>query len=159
MSRVPQPVQCLTTDWTAGVRSPTGAEDFSSSLCVQTVSEAHPASCTMCRGGKERPGREADHSPLSSAQVKKVGAMPPLTQNASMAWNDIIFYNNLLISWKGIFLENLKVAKLVNKFPSLHGTRRFVTVLTTAHPWQQPEPAECSSKLRPCPWSHTLQPV
>jgi hypothetical protein len=29
-SRVAQSVQCLTTDWTAGVRSPTEAEDFSS---------------------------------------------------------------------------------------------------------------------------------
>jgi hypothetical protein len=28
LCRVAQSVQCLTTDWTAGVRSPTGAEDF-----------------------------------------------------------------------------------------------------------------------------------
>jgi hypothetical protein len=33
------------------VRSPDGAEDFSSSLCVQTGSGAHPASCTMGTGG------------------------------------------------------------------------------------------------------------
>jgi hypothetical protein len=32
-------------------RSPTGAKDFSSSLCGQTGSEAHPASCTMGTGG------------------------------------------------------------------------------------------------------------
>jgi hypothetical protein len=38
-------------DWTIGVRSPAGAEDFSSSLCVQTGSGAHPASCTMGTGG------------------------------------------------------------------------------------------------------------
>jgi hypothetical protein len=31
-SRVAQSVQCLTTDWTTGVRTPTGAEDFSSNL-------------------------------------------------------------------------------------------------------------------------------
>jgi hypothetical protein len=37
-------------DWAIGVRSPAGAEDFSSSLCVQTGSEAHPASCTMGTG-------------------------------------------------------------------------------------------------------------
>jgi hypothetical protein len=30
-----------------GVRSPAGAKDFSSNLCVQTGSEAHPSSCTM----------------------------------------------------------------------------------------------------------------
>jgi hypothetical protein len=57
-----------------GVRSPAGAKDFSSSLCVQTGSGAHPASCTMGTGGpfpggKPWPGRDADHSPPSSAEV------------------------------------------------------------------------------------------
>jgi hypothetical protein len=57
------------------VRSPTGAKDFSSSPCVQTGSGAHPASYPMGTGGsfpgrKARPGREADHSPPSSAEVK-----------------------------------------------------------------------------------------
>jgi hypothetical protein len=37
-------------DRAIGVRSPTEAEDFSSSLCVQTGSGAHPASCTMGTG-------------------------------------------------------------------------------------------------------------
>jgi hypothetical protein len=36
---------------TTGVWSPTEAEDFSSSLCVQTGSGAHPASCQMGTGG------------------------------------------------------------------------------------------------------------
>jgi hypothetical protein len=57
-----------------GVRSPAGAEDFPSNLCVQTGSGAHPVSCTMGTGGpfpggKARPGRDADHSPPSSAEV------------------------------------------------------------------------------------------
>jgi hypothetical protein len=56
-----------------GFRSPAGAEDFSSSLCVQTGSGAHPASCKMGTGGpsggKARPGRDADHSPPSCAEV------------------------------------------------------------------------------------------
>jgi hypothetical protein len=61
--------------WTIGVRSLTGAEDFSSSPCVQTGSEAHPAHYPMGTGGpfpgsKARPGRNADHSPPSSAEVK-----------------------------------------------------------------------------------------
>jgi hypothetical protein len=56
------------------VRSPAEARDFSSSLCIQTESEAHPVSCTMGTGGpfpgtKARPGRDADHSPPSSAEV------------------------------------------------------------------------------------------
>jgi hypothetical protein len=61
-------------DRAIGVRSPAGAKDFSSDLCVQTGSGAHPASCTMgtrgpFSGGKARPGRDADHSPPSSAEV------------------------------------------------------------------------------------------
>jgi hypothetical protein len=56
------------------VRSPAGSKDFSSSLSVQTGSGAHPASCTMGTGGpfpgsKARPGRDAYHSPPSSAEV------------------------------------------------------------------------------------------
>jgi hypothetical protein len=51
-------------------------EDFSSNLCVQTGSGAHPDSCTVGTGGsfpggKARPGHDADHSPPSSAEVKK----------------------------------------------------------------------------------------
>jgi hypothetical protein len=38
-------------DRAIGVRSPEGAKDFSSNLCVQTGSGAHPASCTMGTGG------------------------------------------------------------------------------------------------------------
>jgi hypothetical protein len=49
-------------------------KDISSGLCVQTSSEAHPASYTTDTGvlswGKARPGRNADHSPSSSAEVK-----------------------------------------------------------------------------------------
>jgi hypothetical protein len=38
-------------DRAIGVRSPAEAKDFSFSLCVQTGSGAHPASCTMGTGG------------------------------------------------------------------------------------------------------------
>jgi hypothetical protein len=55
------------------VRSPAEAKGFLSNLCVQTGSGAHPASCTMgtggsVPGGKVRSGRDADHSPPSSAE-------------------------------------------------------------------------------------------
>jgi hypothetical protein len=54
-------------DRAIGVRSPAGAEDFSSILCVQIGYGSHPASCPMGNGGpfpggKARPGRDADHS-------------------------------------------------------------------------------------------------
>jgi hypothetical protein len=60
-------------DRAIGVRSPT--ENFYSNLCAQTRSGTHPASCTMGTGGpipeaKARPGRDADHSPPSSAEVR-----------------------------------------------------------------------------------------
>jgi hypothetical protein len=56
------------------VRSPTGA-DFSYIPCVQTESGAHLASYPMGTvgsfpGGKARPGRDADYSPPSTAEVK-----------------------------------------------------------------------------------------
>jgi hypothetical protein len=49
-------------------------EDFSYNLRVQIGFGAHPASCPMGTGGpfprgKAWPGREADHSPPSSAEV------------------------------------------------------------------------------------------
>jgi hypothetical protein len=61
-------------DRAIGVRSPAGAKEFSSILCVQTGSGAHPASCPVniwgpFPRGKARPGRDVDHSPPSSAEV------------------------------------------------------------------------------------------
>jgi hypothetical protein len=54
---------------------PVEAKGFSSSLCIQTSSGAHPTSYPMGTGGpflggKEQPGRDADHSSPSSAKVK-----------------------------------------------------------------------------------------
>jgi hypothetical protein len=57
-------------DRTIGIRFPAGAKGFSCSLCVQTGSGAHPASCPMGTGGNARPGPDADHSPPSSAEVE-----------------------------------------------------------------------------------------
>jgi hypothetical protein len=60
------------------------SKDFSSSLCVQTGSEVYPASCPMgtgvpFSGGKERPGRDADHSPkvLRSRMSRRYTSCPP----------------------------------------------------------------------------------
>jgi hypothetical protein len=60
---------------TIGVRSPAETKRIFPLACVQTGSGAHPASCTMDTvgpflGGKVRPGRDAEHSPPSSAEVK-----------------------------------------------------------------------------------------
>jgi hypothetical protein len=40
-------------------------------------------------GGVKRPGRESDHSPQSSAEVKNAGSLPPLPQYVFMAWCSI----------------------------------------------------------------------
>jgi hypothetical protein len=61
-------------DRTIEVRSLVGAKDFSSNLCVQTGSGANPTSRTTSTrgpfpGGKERPGRDTDNSPPSSAEI------------------------------------------------------------------------------------------
>jgi hypothetical protein len=51
-----------------GFRSPAESKDFSSSLCVQTGSEAHPVSCIMGTGvplpWQSAAGRDADHPPI-----------------------------------------------------------------------------------------------
>jgi hypothetical protein len=60
---------------TSGVRSPTEAEGFSYPLRPAGCG-VHPDSCTVGTGGsfpgaKVRLGRDTDHSPASSAEVKK----------------------------------------------------------------------------------------
>jgi hypothetical protein len=42
---------CRLDDWAIEVRSLAEARDFSSALCVQTGSVAHPASCPGVLGG------------------------------------------------------------------------------------------------------------
>jgi hypothetical protein len=61
-------------DRAIGVRSPAGAKDFSSSLCVQTGSGATQPPVqwvpgVFSPGVKARPERDIDHSPPSSAEV------------------------------------------------------------------------------------------
>jgi hypothetical protein len=62
---------------------PGNARFFSHLHSVQTGSGAHPASSPTCTGspfpwGVKQQGRETDHSPPSSAEVKNCGATPPL---------------------------------------------------------------------------------
>jgi hypothetical protein len=68
--------------WTAGVRFPAGATDFSLLHTVQTRSGAdllyYPMGTGTLPPGVKWPKREADHSSLSSAEVKNNGAIPPL---------------------------------------------------------------------------------
>jgi hypothetical protein len=62
---------------------PGRGKTFSIFHSVQTNSEAHPASCPMGTGGLslkvKRPGREANHSPPSGAEVKNDSPIPLLS--------------------------------------------------------------------------------
>ena len=63
-----RPIFTIFTARTRTVRgSNPGGARFSAP--VQTGPEAHSASCTMCTEGKVLPGRDADPSPPSSAEV------------------------------------------------------------------------------------------
>jgi hypothetical protein len=46
----------------------------------------------------------------------------------------------LLYLHAAVFLEKLMVAQTVKTFPALYGTRRFITVFTTASPRLYPKP-------------------
>jgi hypothetical protein len=61
-------------------------QEFSLLHVVQTTSGAHPVSYPIGKGGSspgvKQPGREADHSPPTSAEVKKTWiytSAPPYT--------------------------------------------------------------------------------
>jgi hypothetical protein len=84
-------------------RSPAVAKGFSSNLCVQTGSEAHPASCPMDNGGhcprvKARPERDADHSLHLVPSSRMSRNDNPLHPNASMACSGTSFLYLLLYS-------------------------------------------------------------
>jgi hypothetical protein len=73
----------LTTDFTPGVRFPAETKDFSSSLCVQTNSEAHSASYPMGTGSpfpgaKFGRGVTLTTNPIYFRGQEWVGAIPPL---------------------------------------------------------------------------------
>jgi hypothetical protein len=88
---------------TARVRFP-AVQDFSLFHSVQTGPEAHPPSYPVGTWGSflgiKRPGREADHSPPSSAEVKKSGATPPHVKHREdfTVYNRTVHYNSVS-SW------------------------------------------------------------
>jgi hypothetical protein len=72
------------------VRFPAGAGKFSLHHRVQNGSVAHSASYPMGSGALslrvKRPGREADHSPPSSADVKNPWSYTSTSRYVFMAW-------------------------------------------------------------------------
>jgi hypothetical protein len=67
--------ECGLDDRAIGVQSPEGGKDFFLYPLCPDLHGAHSASCPMDTGGpfpggKAQPGRDADHSPPSSAEVE-----------------------------------------------------------------------------------------
>jgi hypothetical protein len=80
------------------VRSPAEAKDFSFSLCVQTGSGAHPASCTMgtgdpFTGAKARPSGDADHSPplVPRSRMSRSYTFSPSKRLRGVYWDSFGF--------------------------------------------------------------------
>jgi hypothetical protein len=118
------------------VRSPAEAKDIPSSLCVQTGSGAHPASCTMGTGGSfprgnALPGRDADRSPPSSAEVKNEQELNLVCSQAS-PWR----VAGLLCFWSVSRPALGSTQSPVQWVPEIlsPGVKRCQGVTLTAHP-------------------------
>ena len=89
--------------------------------------------------GVKRPGRGANHPPHLQCRGLKKGRAIPLTYSMEQS-----------PSWEANWLN----LQLIKKFPAFYGTRKFITVLTSArHPslsWanciQSPQPLPTSSR-------------
>jgi hypothetical protein len=83
------------------VRVPAGAGNFSLHHRVQIGSGAQPVSYPMGTGalslGLKRPGREADHSPTSSAEIKNAWSYTALPQHAFVTWCSVKAQEQLYI--------------------------------------------------------------
>jgi hypothetical protein len=102
-------------DRTIGVRSRYRQKDFSSNLCVQTGSGAHPAFCTMVTGGpfpggEALAGRDADHSHLvpRSRISRSYTSFPPPPQVPSWRAVGQLFSFLYMLSAR---LQNKKMAQ------------------------------------------------
>jgi hypothetical protein len=104
---------------------------------AQTCCGAHPASCTVGTGGsfpggKARPGRDADRSPPSSAEVKKEQELYLLSPKASV-WS-VTGPLYLLL-----FINNYSVHRTTNQGGVLSARHRQSTELLaacTTYSWQ-----------------------
>jgi hypothetical protein len=64
--------------WTAGVRFPTGVNSFLFSIASIVHQFSYVIATVGLFPGVDRSGREVDHSPPPTAEVKNGGALPPL---------------------------------------------------------------------------------
>ena len=95
--------------------------------------------------GLRRPVRKADNLTPSCAVVTKSGSLNFLEQSGSVQAcngtalpftriNGLLMYAGLILiltPWCRVLLEKLTGLRLVKKLPAFHGTRRFITALTS----------------------------
>jgi hypothetical protein len=81
-----------------------GGRSFSPLHSAHTAAEAEPASVQWVQSDLsvkvKRPGREADHSPSSSAELKNGGAIPPLPYKSSWHSTSLIKYRDKFTFFK-----------------------------------------------------------
>jgi hypothetical protein len=116
------------TDWTTRVWFLAEAMDFSSSLCVQTSYWGPPSLLSSgywesFPGGKEWPGRDAEHSPPSSAEVEnewKIHLLSPLAP-AWRVWDIFTFTykTNTPWTWSNVVFTSDRFPLL----PHVHSSR------------------------------------
>jgi len=134
----------------AGARIPAGARNFSLPRNFHTGFSTQRSPYSMGNGRVlqrvKRPDRKADHSPPSILVVKNEWSY---TSNSlcvhSVDRNNFNFFTEffnflvnfqhqiyLLTPWSIVLLEKLNGFKLVNKFPTFYGTRKFITAFKRA---------------------------
>ena len=91
-------------------------------------------------GGKERPGRDADPSPLLVQWSRKSRATPllpiwavrPVQSLSACTKEHFTFtFTCLLTPCSRVLLEKPRVSQLVKNFPTFYGTGRFITTDTS----------------------------
>jgi len=136
------------------------SRNFSLRHGVQTGSWAYSSSYRIGMGaispGVKRPGSRAEHSLLSSAEVKNawvssyvfmVWCLIKHRDNFTSTWEShrrqqrispklVVFKNKIVIpQWSRAFAAKLTVTQLFKKFPSFYGTWSFIFVFTRARHW------------------------
>jgi hypothetical protein len=100
---------------------------------IKTSSETDPAFYRMVSGSKVA-GAWSDYSHLTPG-LRMRGSKPPLLHKSSLNWrgrSNSHLLTGLFTPPSRVLLEKLTGSKLVKKFPAFYGTRRFITVLTSA---------------------------
>jgi hypothetical protein len=107
-----QSVQCLTTNWTIEVRSSAEAKDFSSGLCAQSSSEAHPGSYPIVTGGPFPEVKSGQGVTLITHPHLMCRSYIPLPFSAFIASSGTVFYFTLQYRNDTFYVNSEKVDML-----------------------------------------------